>query len=293
MYVFELFRGVFMEWRYQNIGQAVKVERIYSIFERTYGPDYNFAGETHNFWECLYVQSGLVRVTADSRVYNLGEGDIIFHKPLELHKFVVEGGEKAKVLCFSFSLDGEPSRQVENKVFSLGAYSNTVMQAFLDYLHNEAINRRLAGDDWGDINWWHLLGEDMSFGQMVASYICQLVLTLSQTDNRISISGAADAELFGKAVDYMKLHIESLPAVTEIAEYLGVSVSGVQRIFDKYAKMGAHKYLISLKMKTATELLGSGVSVCEAARRLGYSSQNYFSAAFKRETGKSPSKIKR
>ncbi len=281
-----------MDWRYQSIGQAVKVERIYSIFERTYGADYNFAGETHNFWECLYIQSGQVRVTADSRVHNLTEGDIIFHKPLELHKFVVEGGERAKVLCFSCSLDGELAKQVENKVFSLGSRSNTVMQAFLEYLHNEATIRRLVSDDWGDINWWHLLGKDLSFGQMVASYICQLVITLSQTDNQSAISGAADAELFGKAVDYMKLHITSIPTVTEIAEHLGVSVSGLQRIFDKYAKMGAHKYLVSLKMKTATELLSSGVSVCEVARRLGYSSQNYFSAAFRRETGKNPSKIK-
>ena len=57
--------------------------------------------------------------------------------------------------------------------------------------------------------------------------------------------------------------------------------------------MGVHKYLVSLKMKTATELLNKVVSVCEVSQRLGYSSQNYFSSAYKRETGRSPSFAKK
>ena len=55
---------------------------MYSLFETHYNGRYVFPGETHNFWECLYVQKGEVCVSADERVYNLTDGEIIFHKPL-------------------------------------------------------------------------------------------------------------------------------------------------------------------------------------------------------------------
>lgn len=282
-----------MPWKYYSVGEAVKIERIYSLFECTYRPDYNFSGEAHDFWECVYVESGTICVTADERVHNLSAGEIILHKPFELHKFFITGGEAAKLLIFSCSMQGDICKNIENKVCRLDNRQDTVMRSFLDYLHEEVSRRGLGGDGWGDVNWAPIVGSDPAFSQMIETYIAQLVITLSQSDaGNITVS-EADATLFGRAVDYMKNHIETIPAVWEIAKELNISESGLQRVFDKYARMGVHKYLVSLKMKTANELLGQGVSVCEVARRLGYSSQNYFSAAYKRETGQNPSKVKR
>ena len=60
---------------------------MYSLFMPSYTHEFNFAGESHNFWETLYVLDGSVCVSANEKVYNLSEGDIVFHEPLELHKF--------------------------------------------------------------------------------------------------------------------------------------------------------------------------------------------------------------
>ena len=128
---------------------------------------------------------------------------------------------------------------------------------------------------------------------MVMAFISQLVITLSQSYAESVTVSDVDAEIFSKAVEYMKNKIEKIPSVWEIANMLNVSESSLQRAFDKYAKMGVHKYLVSLKMKTATELLSQGISVCEVSQRLGYSSQNYFSSAYKRETGLSPSFVRK
>ncbi len=281
-----------MFWKYQTAKETVKAERIYSLFERTYRSDYNFSGEAHNFWEFLYVESGAICVTADERVHNLSAGEMIVHKPLELHKFFITGGEEAKLFIFSCSADGEICRKIENKVCRLGRRQKSVMRAFLEYLHEEAQSRSVLPDASECSDWLPVVGEDAVFSHMTLTYITQILLTLSQSNTDSVTSTDADAEIFGKAVDYMKRHISGIPCVREIAEYLNISESGLQRAFDKYAKMGVHKYLISLKIKTAMELLEQGISVCDTAERLGYSSQNYFSAAFKRETGKSPSKAK-
>ena len=44
-------------------------------------------------------------------------------------------------------------------------------------------------------------------------------------------------------------------------------------------------------MNLATEFLKNGLCVSETAEKLGFSSQAYFSVAYKRETGMNPSEI--
>ena len=46
------------------------------------------------------------------------------------------------------------------------------------------------------------------------------------------------------------------------------------------------------KIKAAIELLQDGENVSNVAERIGFGSQSYFSKAFKRETGISPSEFK-
>ena len=93
-------------WRAFPINEQIHISDLYSLFQIHYDKDYEFAGETHNFWECLYVMDGEVCVSADERVYNLKSGEIIFHKPLELHKFTVTSNGGVDVLIFSFSAEG-------------------------------------------------------------------------------------------------------------------------------------------------------------------------------------------
>ena len=70
-----------------KINQLINITEMYSFFERQFGKDYSFPGESHNFWECMYVEDGSVCVSGDERVYSLKSGEIIFHKPMEFHKF--------------------------------------------------------------------------------------------------------------------------------------------------------------------------------------------------------------
>ena len=85
--------------------------------------------------------------------------------------------------------------------------------------------------------------------------------------------------------------ISSGISVDELAERLNISTSSLKRLFDKYAGMSVHKYFTAIKINTATSLLSSGLSVGTVAERLGFSSSAYFSAVYKRETGKIPSII--
>ena len=94
-------------WQPFKIDLLIQIETLYSMFQKHYHKNFVFNGEVHDFWECLYVDEGNIQVSGDERVYALTAGDIIFHKPMELHKFSVENENGATLFIFSFTLDGK------------------------------------------------------------------------------------------------------------------------------------------------------------------------------------------
>ena len=99
------------------------------------------------------------------------------------------------------------------------------------------------------------------------------------------------ARIFKQAVNYMKNNISTSLTITDVAEHCCISATGLKTLFASYAGLGVHKYFLKLKINLATKLLEQGTSVNVVADRLGFSGQAYFSAAYKRETGRSPSDV--
>ena len=82
---------------------------------------YYFNGEMHDFWELVYVTEGSLFVSEDSRVYELTEGDIIFHKPMEFHKIWVEKEQTARAIIMSFDAIDESLSELSHGVHKLDA----------------------------------------------------------------------------------------------------------------------------------------------------------------------------
>ena len=126
-----------MAWNSYEIKEQIKIERIYSLFKRHYDKGHHFLGEMHNFWEVVYVIDGEVIISADENVHNFKSGDIIFHKPLELHKFNVVGENGATLLIFSFDMAGELCKKMERRAYHLDKYGRSIVKCFLNFLDLE------------------------------------------------------------------------------------------------------------------------------------------------------------
>lgn len=265
---------------------------MYSLFEKHYDKGYRFNGEIHNFWECVYVMDGSVCVSADGYIHNLEAGDLIFHKPLEMHKFFSSHAQGVTHFTFSFSAEGSFSDEIANKVFCLNQEQKAIMHAMINYTRRQLQQYPVPQELPFYIQPLALFEINPLFSQTFCTYVCQIVLSVAQNGSLRSVTQSPDAGFFKKAVDYMHGNLHLQISVNAMAEYLNVSPSTVKRLFSKYAGMSVHKYIVTLKIRLATDLLNRGLRVSEAAERLGFSSQGYFSAAYKRETGKSPSYIK-
>ena len=254
-------------------------------------------------------------MSGDERVYNLTRGSIIFHKPLELHKFIVTGEKGADLFIFSFTAEGPLTAWLGEKVFALTESQQKLLQDLYAFARQSVRNaacchaaessadRGMEGPSgrstehpsgWNPDSYRRFLepfGRLPAFSQTAASYLELLMLSLAEAGAVSSASSDPDAVLFSRAVNFLNSNIHRQPSVPEIARFCGVSESGLKRIFDKYAGISVHKYLLKLKIKTAIQLLRGGETVSRTAEVLGFNSQSYFSRAFRRETGISPSQV--
>ena len=271
-------------WKPYKIVDEIKITQMFSMFEQKKGKEFSFPGEMHDFWECMYVIDGNSCASGDGRVYHLGVNDMIFHKPNEMHKFYVESDE-AHYFIFSFSAEGSLIPFFENKVFRLSIYQDEIIKNLIEYIRE----KNSKGKKIYDKKSLRLYEDDKISLQNVATRIEQLLFSLNEEISQTYSSDSYDAVVFKNAVKFMNVNIQKQLSIDELAQKCNISPTGLKNIFSKYAGLGIHKYFLNLKINHAVHLLKQGVSVTQISEILAYSSQGYFSHAFKRETGKNPS----
>ena len=279
-----------MIWPASDVTKQITIDKFYSFFEVHRDNGFSFPGETHNFWECVYVQNGSILASGDERVYALTKGEIIFHKPMELHKYLVEG-EGADLLIFSFSLEGPLTEVLKNKVFFLSNEQQALVASMLRYVRKKLSELPITTPEIPEHQYLLPFERLAAYPQILTTYVYQLILSLIGDGSISTVSTAPDAKIFRKAVNYLNNQIAEQPSVPEIAAFCNTSEATLKRIFDKYAGISIHKYFVKMRINVATELLQNGFGVSEVAEKLGFSGQAYFSAAYKRETGINPSEI--
>jgi AraC-like DNA-binding protein len=92
----------------------------------------------------------------------------------------------------------------------------------------------------------------------------------------------------------IETNIDSEIDMTSIAQTIGVSASRLNEIFKTYTSMTPYQYYIQIKIDKACRLLEQeNISIKEAAFKLGFKDQYYFSRLFRQKTGVTPSKWKK
>jgi len=113
------------------------------------------------------------------------------------------------------------------------------------------------------------------------------ILDKMSNDQKISIDNTA----VSNCVRYIDAHFcDPKVYIETVCGVAFISVSSLQRAFAKYFGMSPKQYLIQLRMNRALELLTENeLSVKEISFVCGFTDEKYFSRAFKKKYGYSPS----
>ncbi|MDP4119331.1 MAG: AraC family transcriptional regulator [Bacillota bacterium] len=276
-----------MSYIMHRLENYINVKALVSAFEAVRESDFVFSGEMHNFWEMVYAADGKIGITRDDNVFILNKGEIIFHKPMEFHRLWSEGGNSAKIMVFAFDADGEGLKLLENGIFRIELKDEGLLREILK--HVEAV---FKGKDMFTTEDYEI--PESQSRQLIKIYLEQFMISVLNSANaKSSQKKTASSNNYNTIINKMKENVYNSLSVEKLAKMCNLSVSNLKKIFKIYSGEGIMHYFNRMKIYEAINLMKTDLSIGEISDMLSYSGQDYFTVAFKRETGTSPTEYRR
>ncbi len=260
-----------------KLKKAVEIQKFFSFFKENMKNGYSFDGEFHDYYEVVCVLDGKIGITSEADAFILTSGQAIIHSPMEFHK-IRSFSDYSNVIIFSF--EGTICDELFGKIFK--AECNEIGEIFED------IKQIFEFSGIYPVSVKSGMERDLQFVvNRLESFVCSVI--------KSPFTGAANpknTEIYLSILSVLEENIEKCLTLDEVARLCNMSVPSLKKNFAKYSGMGVISYFSGMKMKKATTMLRRGMSVKETAFALGFTDRNYFSYAFKKITGKSPSEFK-
>ncbi len=283
-----------------TLKREIEIHEIITVHYFEYMKNFEFKGESHDFWEFLYVDKGTVLVQADYRQYQLEAGDIIFHKPNEFHSIKSIGDKAPNLVAISFISSSPAMEFFMERVTSLSSSEKLLIaqiiaearMAFTTPLHIPSVEQVM-------------LSEQSLFGsqQLILLYLELFLIQVRRNhladqkkkDEILTLStlkeGSTKSDIFEQIIQYMELHICEQLKIPDICKAFSVSHSTLHSLFRKNKNCGVIEYFNNLKIERSKEIIRDGnMNLTEIAHFLSYNSLQHFSKQFKKATGMSPMK---
>ncbi len=278
--------------------EAIHVDRLMSDFYYEFPADFHFEGERHSGWEFVYVERGKVSVGADHAAYLLKKGELVCHKPYEFHNIKpYETG--TAVIIFCFDTDSRHMEYFNNKILSVNQrqkqYINDIanrgQKVFLPKGPLEIARDRQMdrSPDAGEMD------EQFIKNSIELLLISLLSADVTEKKSRISLYEHLTQRqtLTKQLMEYLNENMSEQIRLESISRQFSYSLSSIKRIFKEETGSSIMAYLNQLRLVKAKELLRqTRLSVSEIALKVGFANTYYFSNAFKKRWGESPSKFR-
>ena len=274
---------------------SIGVQTLYTIHYYENYKNYYFPGESHRFWELVYVDRGEVIVETDwlAESITLKTGWLILHRPNEFHSFYANNLTPHNIVVLSFDLIGpatdyfmeHPLHEVPPAQRDLIALIvKEAESAFQNSLAEEHVNRLR-------------LRADAPFGaqQLLTNALESLLLQLQRKGIAAGEGHAAAHEphndtYVDAAIEYLKTNVCKTVALADVCDHVRISRAQLQKTFKSQTGQSVMRYLSLLRCEEAKYLIRSrDLNFTQIAEHLCYSSVHHFSHQFRQMCGMSPS----
>ena len=263
---------------------AIRIGALYTVYILPFDKDFRFPGETHPIWEFEYVISGELSFTSGDSVYRCTQGEAVLHRPDVFHTAWSESAVVSECLTISFS--GSGLQTLPDGKFTLTPDETAVMRLLL-----AEIPPLFSGYNERDYT-------PLAVTPAARSEGCQILLNLLEVlflslQRRRPEAGRpwsdGQARLYADIAGYLSDRVDDALCTDDICRRFALSRSSLKALFSRFTGEGVMQYYRHLRIRQINAYLGAGLTVCEVAEKMHFSSQNYLSSFYHRETGLSPS----
>lgn len=260
--------------------------------------DFFHGEEFHDFWEIVYLDKGRAVCYADKKEIRLSEGEILFHKPNEVHSLSCEGKYKPQVFIISFVCRSEAMRFFENKKILLESNYRRYFYRILeeakrtfDIPYSDPETRKI------ELLKNPTLGGKQLIKNNLELLLIDLMRGLTETDggNKIFLTeNQFDKKIAAEIIEFLKERVYERVNIDDICYKISYSRAYVFKKFKSVTGKTVMEYYLQLKIMRAKELLSEGtLSVKEISEKLSFDTPNYFTKTFKKFCGYTPTEYRK
>lgn len=233
----------------------------------------------HSLYEIYFLEEGNCTYIIDDKVYNVQAGDIVIIPDSVIHHTKYDNIKHSRIL-----------------VNCTGRYIPTSIQTNIS-TGNYLFRNPFVADEirklLDKIETEYNLGDSFS-DEIISCHTHSLFyLLMRNTGSCIDITDGN--KVIERAVAYIKENFASDITLSSLAKMFSVSPEHFSRLFKKETGLGFSKYLNSLRLQYAEQLLKSSDehNITRVAEKSGFEDSNYFSKKFKEAYGTSPKKVQK
>ena len=282
-----------------------KMDRLVSVRQLSsahYFEDMQFYDtpvHSHSTWEFVYCDKGHVSVWDDTRLMELGPGEIAFHQTNTPHHIHV-GKTPTTMFLLSFACTNECMKLFSHKHIAVNDEQREIIHRMLAELRGafELNQDRLE------------LGEfhpnpsaPVGAEQLVCGHLEWLLISLLRNGVDIAARTSFSAQQLDEAMEqrimtelkkYVREHLSEPITIDALAHHVHYSRTYITVQFKAATGMSIMDYVEKKRMERARELLEKrDRTVTQIAEDVGYSSLQYFSRRFRKVMGCAPSRYVR
>ncbi len=282
-----------------ELHDTLNVSGIYTLFYMEIEKSFRYGGESHDFWEMVYIDKGEMLCTAGNKQFILKNGELIFHRPGEYHNLSGNGRQSSNVSVLTFECQGEGMDYFEGKIFRLDSEEKTL----LSMLFGEGLSSLSKENESDPLVLNMSVREDAPFGyaQMIKNFLEIFLIKLGRNKDvlpkesrrRYEVDGVNVPARVKAVVDFMRENLYGKLSVSDLAHRFGISESLLKKEFSEYYGAGVINHYHKMKAEEAKKLIRNGkYSFTEIADMLAFDNPQYFTKFFKNMVGMTPSEYK-
>ena len=271
--------------------QAIEIPQLYSVHYFEYSSQYKFLGESHDFWEFLYVDKGNVHVVAGTEEFDLTRGQMIFHQPGEFHALYADGVVAPNLVVISFACSSPAMDFFRGRTLFAGAQERALLARIVE---ETTLSFSTPLDDPGTLTLVRRENAPIGGEQLILNALEELLIRLLRQGDHLQKAEfnrpARLDETLSAVVRYMEQRLDQPLTVDQICRDNTLGRSQLQKLFHQQTGGGVMDYFSRMKINAAREMIREGrLNFTQVSERLGFQSVHYFSRRFRSLTGMSPS----
>ncbi len=288
-----------MAFEIKNIKKEIDILGFNSLYYFEFNKNFYHSEESHPFWELVYVDSGKINAISNGIGVSLSQGQVIFHKPSEMHSHISNKIDPSNLLVVAFTCESKAMDFFDGKIFTLGKSEKKILSLFLDEAKDAT--KKLSGsfEDKTPIDF-----SDAAFGsvQLMGAMLEELLISLIRRsdENTFKIKPGRESKkivensLAETINEYLSENIYGNITLEKICGEFNISKSYLCKIFKENYGRGTIDCYLNLKIAEAKKLIRTEkYTISQISDMLMFSCIHHFSRSFKRFTGVTPTEYKK